>query len=107
MSQSESTIIYHISQAIKMGHPVGKEILKMIRSGTQIPEIIFGHFTLYLVRNNKIKSILKKKYIYFCKVQISSQISIISFACYLLDANLFYLYAESEIGNTNTEIVLH
>jgi len=83
LSQSESTIIYHISQAIKMGHPVGKEILKMIRSGTQIPEIIFGHFTLYLVRNNKIKSILNNK--------------IISFASYLLDENMFSLYAESEI----------
>ena len=66
-----------------MGHPVGKEILKMIRSGTQIPEIIFGHFTLYLVRNNKIKSILNNK--------------IISFASYLLDENMFSLYAESEI----------
>jgi hypothetical protein len=32
-----------------MGHPVGKEIVKLIRSGSQIPEVVFGHFMLYLV----------------------------------------------------------
>ena len=50
LSENEGTIIFHISQSIKMGHPVGKEVVKLLRNGLQIPEVVFGHFTLYLVR---------------------------------------------------------
>ena len=47
--KSESTIVFHMSHAIKMGHPVGKEIIKLVRTAATIPEVTFRHITLYLV----------------------------------------------------------
>lgn len=49
LMRSESTVVYHISHAVEMGHAIGKEFVKLIRSTVIIPEIVFSHFTLYLV----------------------------------------------------------
>lgn len=49
LCQSEGTVIYHLIHAIRMGHPVEKDILKLLRSGSQLPEyVLHNRFVLFL-----------------------------------------------------------
>ena len=42
-------MIYHLIHAIRMGHPVEKDILKLLRSGSQLPEsVLSNRFVLFL-----------------------------------------------------------
>ena len=49
LCQSEGTVIYHLIHAIRMGHPVAKDILKLLKSGSQLPEcVLHNRFVLFL-----------------------------------------------------------
>ena len=47
--QSESTVVFHLTHAVRMGHPIEKDCLKLLKSSTQLPEVVFNHrFVLFL-----------------------------------------------------------
>jgi hypothetical protein len=85
---SESTVIYHISQAVKMGHPVGKEIIKLVRSAAVVPEVVFRHFTLYLV---SIFNLISFFLTIYCLVFASSDIIVGHFSSLIAHYQCFPL----------------
>ena len=47
--RSEFTVIFHLMHAVTMGHPIGKEIIKLLRSSSQLPDVIFANpFNMFL-----------------------------------------------------------
>ena len=46
---SQSAALYHLNQAIRMGHPILKEILKLLKTASQLPEQTFSPFTTLLL----------------------------------------------------------
>ena len=47
VQQAEGMVIYYISQAAKMGHPIAKEIIKQTRGSVNFPAAILNPFTLF------------------------------------------------------------
>ena len=43
LQRSESMVIFHLMHAVKMGHPIGKEIMKLLRSSSQLPDVIMAN----------------------------------------------------------------
>ena len=47
--RSECIVIFHLVHAIKMGHPIGREIVKLLRSSSQLPDVIFANpFNMFI-----------------------------------------------------------
>ena len=46
--QAESTVVFHINQAANNGHIIGKEIINLIKAGSQAPELVLTPFVLFL-----------------------------------------------------------
>lgn len=57
MQSTEGTIMYHLVHAVRMGHPIAKEVLKLARSCSQLPEILlrmpFVHFLILAMSSDK------------------------------------------------------
>ena len=47
IQQTEGIIIYYITQAAKMGHPVAKEIVKISRNASSFPVSLMNPFSLF------------------------------------------------------------
>jgi len=47
VQQAEGVIVYYITQAAKMGHPIAKEISKLVKSSTNFPAMILNPFCLF------------------------------------------------------------
>ena len=47
--RSEAMIIFHLIHAIRMGHPIGKEVMKLLKSSSQLPDVIIANpFNMFL-----------------------------------------------------------
>lgn len=46
MRRAESIVLFHMAYAIRRGHPVSKEIMKMLKSGQAVPENVLNPFCL-------------------------------------------------------------
>ena len=46
--QSEGTVIFHICQAVRMGHTISKDLIKVIKAGNQVPSLALDKFVLFL-----------------------------------------------------------
>lgn len=48
--QNEYTVMHHLTQAVRMfSHPLEKDVIKLVKFGTQVSELILEPFTLYLI----------------------------------------------------------
>ena len=45
---AEGTVMHHLSSKMKLGHPIVKDVMKLLRSCTQLPEHSLRPFTLFL-----------------------------------------------------------
>ena len=43
LQRSECNVIFHLTHAVKMGHPIGKEILKLLKSSIQLSDVLFAN----------------------------------------------------------------
>eukprot|EP00092_Neocalanus_flemingeri_P013422 GFUD01014471.1.p1 GENE.GFUD01014471.1~~GFUD01014471.1.p1 ORF type:complete len:1306 (+),score=525.63 GFUD01014471.1:564-3920(+) len=48
LQQAEGTVVFHLTQAAKMGHTVAKEIMKLVKAGSHAPELVLSPFSLFL-----------------------------------------------------------
>ena len=48
VQQSEGTVVFHFSQAAKMGHIIAKEIVKIVKAGVHAPELVLSPFSIFL-----------------------------------------------------------
>jgi hypothetical protein len=48
LQQAEGTVVYHIAQQVRTGHPIAKEVLKLVKAGVSSPNIILNPFSLFL-----------------------------------------------------------
>lgn len=46
--QMEGTVMFHITQAINMGHSMHKDVVKIIKAGGSCPELLLQPFVLYM-----------------------------------------------------------
>ena len=47
--RSECMVIFHLIHAIRMGHPIGKEVMKLLKSSTHLPEVVIANpFNMFL-----------------------------------------------------------
>ena len=47
--RSECIVIFHLIHAIRMGHPIGKEALKLLKSSAQLPDVVLANpFNMFL-----------------------------------------------------------
>ena len=48
--QNEYTVMLYMTDAVrKLSHPMEKDVIKLVKFGTQVPEVILDPFTLYLI----------------------------------------------------------
>ena len=48
IQQSASTVLFHVCQALCQGHPIHKDVLRLLRAGAQSPHLVLSRFTLFL-----------------------------------------------------------
>jgi Fanconi anemia group I protein len=48
MKRSESIVMVHINYRSRIGHPVAKEVVKMLKAGLNVPDLVFNSFNLQL-----------------------------------------------------------
>ena len=46
--QAEGTVMLYVSDSVRSAHPIQRDIMKQLRSGTHRPETVMKHFTLFL-----------------------------------------------------------
>ena len=46
--KAESTIIYHINQAVRNGHIIGKDVVNLVKAGGQAPELVLTPFVMFV-----------------------------------------------------------
>merc|ERR1719376_224092 len=47
--QSEGTVVFHLVHAIRMGHPIERDVLKLLKSGAQLPQVVTqNRFVLFV-----------------------------------------------------------
>jgi len=48
LQEAEGTVIFHLTQAAKMGHTVSKEMMKLVKAGSHAPELVLSPFSLFM-----------------------------------------------------------
>lgn len=48
IQQSASTVLFHVCQALSQGHPIHKDLLRLLRAGAQSPHLVLSPFVLFL-----------------------------------------------------------
>ena len=48
MKRSLGMVLYHVSQALNKGHPIQRDVMKLLRSAVQSPDLVLHTFVLFL-----------------------------------------------------------
>ena len=46
--QTVGTVLFHLTQAVGMGHGLHKDVIKLLKAGAHAPEVVLSPFALYL-----------------------------------------------------------
>lgn len=46
--QAEGTVVYHLVQEARTGHPLAREVVRLVRAATQAPDLLLNPFSLLL-----------------------------------------------------------
>lgn len=75
VKQAEGTVLYHITSSIRRGHPMGKDVMKALRTGTQLPDVMLSPFTVYLALSLTSIKTMSQPILEHLKTTISKNIS--------------------------------
>ena len=45
---AETTVVYHINQAVKSGHVIGRDVVNLVKAGSHAPELVLTPFAMFL-----------------------------------------------------------
>ena len=48
LQEAEGTVVFHVTQAARAGHPIAKELVKLVKAGAQAPEVILNPCSIFL-----------------------------------------------------------
>ena len=48
LMQAEGTVVYHLTTQAGRGHPISREVVRLVKAGTKAPEVILHSFSLLL-----------------------------------------------------------